>query len=349
MNKLKIAIIFGGCSSEYEISLQSAAAIISHMDKTRYKPILIGITRYGDWYYFKGDIQKIKSDLWYNSSDCIPAIFSPNRSELGIVLFENDKISRIKIDVIFPVLHGKNGEDGTVQGLFELAGIPIVGCGAMSSAICMDKDIAHRLVNAEGIAVPRYYAVDNKTDSKIIFKYAEKIGYPLFIKPAKSGSSFGITKLSSKNDLLDAVKSAFKYDDKVIIEENINGFEIGCAIMGNKKLTVGEIDEIELSEGFFNYNEKYTLQNSTIHIPARIDTDTSIKVKKTAKKIYRILNCCGFARVDMFISDKGKIIFNEVNTIPGFTSHSRFPNMLKAVGMSFEQIIEEVIELAVKK
>lgn len=164
------------------------------------------------------------------------------------------------------------------------------------------------------------------------------------MKPVKAGSSYGITKVSDRAGLAAAVELAFAYDERIIIEECISGFEVGCAILGTEELTVGEVDEIELSEGFFDFTEKYTLRTSAIHVPARISPETAARIKETAKTIYRALDCRGFARVDMFLSDEGEIVFNEVNTIPGFTAHSRFPNMMKAAGLSFEQIISTVLE-----
>lgn len=345
--KKKIAVIFGGCSPEYSVSLHSAYSVISHMDKTKYEPVLVGISLNGNWYRFEGDLEKIESDTWYNNTDCTPVVVSPNRTEHNLLQLRNDKVSKIPIDAAFPVLHGKNGEDGTVQGVFELAGIPVVGCGVLSSALCMDKDRAHKLAHASGVSVPASFVLEKNTNVEIIMKQAEKIGYPLFVKPVKAGSSYGITKVTDRNTLPAALKSAFAYDEKIIIEECISGFEVGCAVLGNDTLIVGEVDEIELSDGFFDFTEKYTLKTSAIHVPARVEVETAEKIKQTAQIIYRALDCRGFARVDMFLSDSGQIVFNEVNTIPGFTSHSRFPNMMKAVGISFEQIISTVIELVV--
>ncbi|WP_331526864.1 D-alanine--D-serine ligase VanG [Kineothrix sp. MB12-C1] len=349
MYKKRIAVIFGGCSPEYEVSLQSAYAVISHMDKERYIPVLIGITKQGDWFHFNGSIEKIKDNTWHDDIACIPAVVSQSRSEHVILEYKDNKALKIYIDVVFPVLHGRNGEDGTVQGVFELANIPMAGCGVLASALCMDKDRAHKLVHAAGVLVPRSYVLDNNMNAGMALSQAEEIGYPLFVKPIKAGSSFGITKVSDRNGLPAAIEQAFEYDNKIIIEENISGFEVGCAVLGNDTLTVGEVDEIELSDGFFDSVEKYTLKTSAIHVPARIDAATVNKVKQTAKVIYKTLDCRGFARVDMFLSSEGEIVFNEVNTIPGFTAHSRFPTMLKAVGLSFEQIITAAIELAVEK
>ena len=347
MKKLKIAILFGGCSPEYSVSLQSAYSVMKHIDTDRFMPILIGISSKGNRYQFNGNIEKIASDTWCNPSDCLPAAISPDRKMHTILIFYPNKVVKLPIDAAFPVLHGKNGEDGTVQGIFELAGIPLVGCGIMTSALCMDKDRAHKLVHAAGVQVPTSFLLKKGIDPKIALAQAESLGYPLFVKPVRAGSSYGITKVTDQCRLPDAIKLAFEYDDEVIIEESITGFEVGCAVMGNDTLTVGEVDEIELSDGFFDFTEKYTLKTSAIHVPARISEEKAKEIKETAETIYLALGCRGFARVDMFLSSDGKVIFNEVNTIPGFTSHSRYPNMMKAAGISFGQVISRVIELAV--
>jgi len=294
----------------------------------------------------KKKIEKISSDTWCNDKDCTPVAILPERNNHSLLLLKKDSVKKQTIDVVFPILHGQNGEDGTIQGLFELLNIPIVGCGILSSALCMDKDRAHRLICSTGICVPKSFVASLNTNTAKLNAQAEKIGYPLFVKPVGAGSSYGITKVFDENELAAAIKIAFQYDEKIILEQNISGFEVGCAILGNEKLTVGEIDEIELSKGFFDYEEKYTLKNSVIHVPARVSEEISKKIKRTATAIYRILGCRGFARVDLFLSNSGEIIFNEVNTIPGFTTHSRFPNMMKAAGIGFSEIISKVIELA---
>lgn len=345
--KKKVAVIFGGCSSEYTVSLQSAYAVISNMDKEKYIPILIGITSNGNWYKFEGNIEKIIADKWFNNKECTPVAVMPNRSGQGLLLLGRKEVQIIHVDVVFPVLHGRNGEDGRLQGLFELAGIPVVGCGSLSSALCMDKERAHKIVSTAGILVPKSFVIDVNADWESVIKKAEEMGYPLFVKPVRAGSSYGITKVAVVAELERAIREAFGYDNRVIIEENINGFEVGCAVLGNDDLTVGEVDEIELSDGFFDFTEKYTLKNSSIHVPARVDKQTEERIKETAVSIFRVLDCRGFARVDMFLTDSGKIVFNEVNTIPGFTTHSRFPNMMKSVGYSFDKIIDSAIELAV--
>lgn len=340
----KIAVLFGGCSPEYGVSLQSAAAVIDHMDREKYEPVPVGITRTGEWLYYAGETEKIADDSWHRSGDCTSVTISLNRGDRSLLLMKDGTVLPMEIDAVFPVLHGKNGEDGTVQGMFELAGIPAAGCGVLSSALCMDKDRAHRLAREAGVRVPLSYVYERNADQEIIFRRADQTGYPLFVKPVRAGSSYGITKVGDRSGLLRAMELAYAYDERILIEECISGFEVGCAVMGTEELTVGEVDEIELSEGFFDFKEKYTLQTSAIHVPARISSGKAEEIKKTAKTIYRALDCRGFARVDMFLSGAGEIVFNEVNTIPGFTAHSRFPSMMKAAGISFRQVISAILE-----
>ena len=254
-------------------------------------------------------------------------------------------MKEVLFDIVFPILHGKNGEDGTIQGIFEQAGIPVVGCSTLSSALCMDKNRAHKLVSSEGIRVPSSKVFSGVITEEEILYHIKNFYYPLFVKPVRAGSSFGITKVYDRDELIGAMKTAFLHDSEVIVEEEIPGFEVGCAVLGNEGLVIGEIDEIELSEGFFDYTEKYTLKNSKIHMPARLDKKTKLRLKDTAAIIYKTLGCSGFARVDMFLTPEKEIVFNEVNTIPGFTSHSRYPNMMKGIGIEFGELIDILISL----
>lgn len=347
MIKKTIAILFGGHSTEYAVSLQSACSVIENLNREKYEVVLLGITRYGEWLKYDGELSGICDDSWSTSGSSIPALISPDRSTHGILLFQDDRVKKMRIDIAFPVLHGKNGEDGTVQGLLELAGIPCIGCGTLSSALCMDKDMAHRLVNQAGIKTPNSIVLKSCVHNDLVERVAH-LNYPLFVKPANAGSSFGIAKIADESELQGAVVTAFQHDRKVVIEEAIKGFEVGCAILGNEMLTIGEADEIELSQGFFDFTEKYTLKTSKIHMPARIDKCIADRIRETAAKVYRVLGCKGCARVDMFLTPENEIVFNEVNTIPGFTAHSRYPNMLKGIGMSFPQVLDTLIDLAVE-
>lgn len=342
MKKQNVLIFFGGCSSEYSVSLSSASGVILNLDRSRYTPITVGITREGKWYYYTGSTDKILDDTWQNEKDCTPAVLSPSRGDRCLFLLKDTGTERIPVDIALPVLHGRNGEDGTLQGLLELADIPLAGCGALASALCMDKDRAHRLVSLAGIRVPKALVLDAPTQTASDF--AREIGYPLYVKPVKAGSSYGVTKVNTPDELLPAVSLALQYDNLAILEENIDGFEVGCAVLGSSDLTVGEVDEIQLSGGFFDFTEKYTLKTSAIHVPARISPEKSAEVKEAARRIYRALGCSGFARVDMFLTPAGEIVFNEVNTIPGFTAHSRYPGMMKAAGYAFTEILTMILE-----
>ncbi len=346
MSKKVIAVIFGGCSPEYEVSLQSAFSVLENLDKDKYEAIPIGITKNGDWYIYYGDIEKIRNNTWFENTEEIRAMgFSQSRTDGGFIELSGGRCSLVKADLVFPVLHGRNGEDGTVQGMLELSGIPIVGCNTLSSALCMDKERAHRLVNSFGVSVPKSLLFDVYSRDKAAREVSKSLKYPVFVKPVRAGSSFGITKVCDESGLERAIALAFDYDSSVIVEEAVEGFEVGCAVMGIGDLITGRVDEIELSDGFFDYEEKYTLKSSKIHMPARIDSLTEKRIQETAAVIYRALGCSGFARVDMFLTPTGEIVFNEVNTIPGFTSHSRYPNMMKGIGLSFPEMLDRLIGL----
>lgn len=348
----KIAVFFGGCSAEYEVSLQSAYTVVKCIDTQKYAPILIGIApQSGKWYVFHGELEKIKEDKWQSEENCIPVFPSFDREIHGLCYLENNHLQIIPLDVAFPVLHGKNGEDGTVQGVLELMGIPVVGCGLLSSALCMDKELAHRIVEMYGIKAARSFTIWQNYSEKRVKRNAYELGYPLFVKPVRSGSSFGISKVLHEQDLISAIENAFQHDSTVILEEMIAGVEVGCAILGNKDsgLIAGEVDEIELSDGFFDFTEKYTLKTSSIHVPARISPRKAQEVKETALAIYKVLGCSCFARVDMFLTATGEIYFNEVNTIPGFAEHSRYPNMLKEAGLPLDEVVNRLIEMGVSK
>lgn len=345
--KKKIAVFFGGCSPEYTVSLSSAYAVLQNLDIKKYDALPIGISKEGNWYYYTGPLENILHDTWLDSTYCIPTTLCMDRSTHKLYLFKTSGVVSLPIDLAFPILHGKNGEDGTIQGALTMAGIPFVGCGVLSSSLCMDKVRAHELVASQGISVARSFVMNPDTPLQQAEAFAQKVHYPLYVKPVKAGSSFGITKVLCSDNLYSAIHGAFVYDDQVVLEENIDGFEVGCAILGNHDLFTGQIDEIELSDGFFNYTEKYTLQHSTIHVPARISMKKTIEIQQVAKRIYRILGCSGFARVDLFLTPQGNIVFNEVNTIPGFTEHSRYPGMMNAAGYSFSALLDKLIEQVV--
>ena len=343
---LNVAVFFGGYSSEYSVSLESAYAVIKNLNREKYRALPIGISKDGKWFYFEGEIDKIPTDTWQNDADCTPVLLSPNRGDGALYLLTKNGTQRLQVDLAFPVMHGKFGEDGTLQGLIELAGIPLVGCGVLASALCMDKDRAHKLAEHAGILVPRAIAFEKNYDKSQVLAFVAKVGYPLFVKPVKSGSSYGVTKVKNEDELWQAIEFAFEFDNEVIVEQNIVGFEVGCAVMGNQELLVGEVDEIEIVGELFDFTEKYSPVSSSIHVPARVSKELSLQIKETAKTLYKTLACTGFARVDLFITPDEKIYFNEINTIPGFTEHSRYPGMMKAIGLSFADVVDRVLDLA---
>ena len=347
MKKLRIAIFFGGCSPEYTISLESAAAVLQNLDRTRYEPVPVGITREGEWFYYGGDTDAVRRDTWRRDKRCLPAVLSPNRNSHALLVFHGERAEALPLDAAFPVLHGTNGEDGTLQGLLELAGLPVVGCGVLASALCMDKDRAHKLAALAGVAVPRGVTLMREIPAQDVLEAASKIGVPLFVKPVRAGSSYGVSRVERMEDLPAAVERAFAYDSQVLLEEAVAGFEVGCAVLGTEQLMTGAVDEIALAGGFFDYTEKYTLKTAAIHVPARIPQEKAEEIQETAKAVYRALGCAGFARVDLFLTPDGHIVFNEVNTIPGFTGHSRYPAMMRAAGLEFPALLTRMIEEAV--
>jgi D-alanine---D-serine ligase len=340
-----ILILFGGCSTEYSVSLQSAHAVLTHLDPARYQALPVGITQDGQWLVYTGNIDRLTDDSW-QSGDCVPCTLLLDRGARRLLLLDGSG-RLLSFDAALPMLHGKNGEDGTVQGLLELADIPVIGCGSLSSALCMDKDRAHKLVRQAGIRVPRSTVFRRGVRPEELQAAGNLLGYPLFVKPVRAGSSFGVSRVTEPAQLQAAADSAFAIDREILLEEAISGFEVGCAVLGTETLTVGAVDEIELAGGFFDFEEKYSLKTSAIHCPARIRPDQVTWIQSAAKAIYRVLDCKGFARVDLFLTPQGELVFNEVNTIPGFTAHSRYPNMMRQVGLDFSTLITRMIETEV--
>jgi len=348
MSKKLVAVIFGGFSPEYEVSLKSAYSIIKAINADKYDIIMLGITNKGKWYRYSGSVEDIPNDNWHKNEKHIDkALLSSDRGG-GVLVFENGTPASILADVVFPVLHGRYGEDGTIQGLCELAGIPVVGSGSAASALCMDKSRAHRLVSLEGITVPKSICFEHVPAEDELLKAVKELKLPVFVKPVKAGSSIGVSKLESYTDIPKAVKEAFIYDDAVIIEENIAGKEVGCAVLGNQELKTGRVNEIVVPQGFFNYNEKYTHQTAKIYTPARIDAESEKRLQEAGKLIFRTLGCRGYARIDMFLKDDGDIVFSEVNTIPGFTSVSLFPEMMTAAGIDYPELVDTLLELSLQ-
>lgn len=340
-----ILVLFGGCSSEYEVSLQSAQAVLAHLDPRQVRPLPVGVTCDGRWLYCPASPDRLPHETWMEGG--VPCALRLDRGKTALLLLDGGNTA-LDFDAAFPVLHGKNGEDGTVQGLLELVGIPLIGCGTLSSALCMDKDRAHKLAALAGIRTPKSAVFSPAAPWEEIVETAKSLGYPLFVKPVRAGSSFGVSRVESPGSLSAAVEAAFRHDGRILLEEAVPGFEVGCAVMGNPgetELTVGAVDEIELSGGFFDFGEKYTLKTSAIHCPARISPSQAARVQAAARTVYAALDCRVFARVDFFLTPEGELLFNEVNTIPGFTAHSRYPSMMQAAGLSFPALLRRLVEL----
>jgi D-alanine---(R)-lactate ligase len=338
--KLKIGILFGGISEEHPVSIKSASEVAKHLDLDKYEPFWIGITRDGAWKLCDGP-----GPDWEQGT-LRTAVLSPDRGVHGLLVLGEDGIETIKLDVVLPVLHGKGGEDGAMQGLLELSGIPYVGCDVQSSAVCMDKALAYSVVQSAGIATPGFWIVSpaEKFDDS-------QLTYPVFVKPARSGSSFGVTKVTSQEELQAALDVAAEFDSKVLIEQAVVAREIGCSVMGNDgELFVGELDRVALTHGFFRIHQENApeqgSENSSFIVPADITPEERALVQETAKTIYRALGCRGLARVDTFLTDDGKVVLNEVNTLPGLTSYSRYPRMMAAAGLSLGDVIDRTVSLA---
>jgi D-alanine--(R)-lactate ligase len=344
MDRLKVGIVFGGCSEEHQISVKSAHEVAQHLDVEKYEPFYIGITKRGAWKLCDGG-----PDAHWENGTCRPAVLSPDRSVRGLLVLDENPPARyetISLDVVLPVLHGKLGEDGAMQGLLELSGIPYAGCDIQSSALCMDKPLAYIVARSAGIATPDFWTVAANEDID-----ADRLTYPVFVKPARSGSSFGVSKVSEEAALLRAVESARQYDSKVVIEEAVDGSEVGCAVLGNDlDLLTGEVDRISLSHGFFRIHQEIEpesgSENSTPIVPADISPEARSLVQETATALYRALGCRGLARVDMFLKEDGTVVLNEVNTLPGMTSYSRYPRMMAAAGLPLAEVIDRIVSLA---
>lgn len=355
MKKIKLAIIFGGKSSEYPVSLHSVGSFIHNLDMELYEPIYVGITQEGKWYYYNGDVEAIEHDHWQEHESVCEMILSPSMNDGFLKFLPDGTIEKVKVDCIFPVLHGKNGEDGTIQGLFELSGIPYVGCGHMASSLIMDKEMTHIIAEAAGIPCAPYLCVKQRKnlDLKKTYEEAkEKLGLPIFMKPANAGSSFGIHKVNTFEEFVSGMQDAMMHDGrgKVILEKTIEGFEIGTAVMGNDpdELIIGSVDEIETSAPFFDYEGKYNMVDSAIYCPARISDELTQKAKELALATYQALDCKGLTRIDLFVTKDHQIILNEANTIPGFTATSRYPSMMKDIGIDFKTLLNKLIAYAMK-
>ncbi|MFD9865235.1 D-alanine--(R)-lactate ligase [Streptomyces alboflavus] len=343
MNKLRIGIIFGGSSEEHPVSVKSAQEVAKNLDADKYEPYWIGITQTGAWQLC--DSPGADGE----NADARPVMLSPDPSVHGLLVLEQERFEVIRLDLVLPVLHGTLGEDGAIQGLLELSGVPYVGCDIQSSAICMDKSLTYTVARSAGIATPNFWVV---TESEKVD--ADQLPYPVFVKPARSGSSFGVSEVAGAQDLPGALDAARRYDSKVLIEEAVTGSEIGCAILGDPSaLIAGEVDRVALSHGFFRIHQEASPEtgsdNSTFIVPADISEEARRLVHESAKNIYRALGCQGLARVDMFLQDDGQVVLNEVNTFPGMTSYSRYPRMMAAAGMPLSDVLDRLVSMTLDR
>ena len=349
--KLSLSVIFGGVSSEHEVSRMSVTSILENLSNERYEVHMVGITKEGRWLLYTGPVEDILSGAW-EQGPVTPAFLSPDPSVHGLVALRDGKAETIHVDVIFPALHGKNGEDGTIQGLFQLSGIPYVGCDTESSAICMDKAVTHSLLSSADIEqahylwfyADRYFADGEKIRNKI----AARLNFPVFVKPANAGSSVGVSKVTAPEKLDAAIRLAAENDTKVVVEEGIVGQEVECAVLGNRgKSVASPVGEIGAGAEFYDYDDKYKNGVAQLFIPARLPEDVAEEVRKTAVRAYNLLGCDGLSRVDFFVTEKEhRVILNEINTLPGFTSISMYPKLWENAGTPYSELLEKLIDCA---
>ena len=353
MKKLSVCILFGGISPEHEVSLRSAESVLNNIDKSKYNVFPLGITKEGDWILFGGeDYSMLPKGTWKNHPDNRRAAISPVRGQ-GLLSFEGETIVRERLDVVFPVLHGENGEDGAMQGLLQMAGIPYVGPHVAASAVAMDKTLTKLVVDHAGVPQAAWQLVraselDNHMENTLT-ELEMRFRYPMFVKPAGTGSSVGVSKAADREALRAALLCAAKYDRKILVEEFIHGREIEVAVMGNDNPVASICGEIDSGADFYDYDAKYITDTSTAYIPARISDEVAEIVREAAVRVYSAIGCQGLSRVDFFVTyEENRVVFNEINTIPGFTSISMYPKLFEASGIPYPQIIDELIRLAVE-
>ncbi len=359
MKKINVMVVFGGKSGEHEVSLMSAASILRAINREKYNVIPVGITKDGLWKQCDCSIDEIESGQWENEENLLLSQQQghqdgplPVERGGGLSLLSHEEMKNI--DVVFPVLHGPLGEDGTIQGLFEMMELPYVGAGVLASAVAMDKGIAKKLFEAEGIPQADYLLVSRRDFQKephlVIGQIEDKFCYPVFVKPANLGSSVGISKAKNNEQLMDALKEAARYDRRIIVEEFINGREIECAVLGNDEPLASLPAEIIPSREFYDYRDKYFDGTSQFVIPAEISETLLKKIREMATEVYRLMDCTGLARVDFFVErETNRILVNEVNTMPGFTKISMYPKMWEVTGLPYEKLIDRLLELAIER
>ncbi len=353
MAKQKIAVLFGGVSSEHDVSLVSAYSVLTNIPVDKYDVMCIGITKNGHWMHYPGEYEHIRTGEWEKDPDCCTAVISPDSLHKGIIVMGEDDCHIHKVDAVFPVLHGANGEDGTVQGLCTLAGLPFVGCDMLSSAACMDKAVTHTILDSAGIKTAPYCYVTREAlpdIDKACCEIEEKLGsYPMFVKPACAGSSVGVSRATDRDSLKAGLKIAFAHCAKVVIETEIIGKEVECAVLGNGTDLIASIPgQITPAEEFYDYDAKYKLGTSVLDIPAKISEEEMNRLRDIAKKAYIAMGCGGFSRVDFFVTEDD-IILNEINTIPGFTPISMYPKLMANMGIPYSELLDRLIQLAIER
>ena len=353
MKKLSVCILFGGMSPEHEVSLRSAESVLNNIDHSKYNIFPVGITKEGDWILYGGkDYSKLPTGEWKSCPENRRATISPVRGQ-GLLSFEGDCVVRERIDVVFPVLHGENGEDGAMQGLLQMAGIPYVGPHVAASAVALDKTLTKLVVDNAGgpqaaWQLVRRSELDNHMENTLDL-LENRFRYPMFVKPSGTGSSVGVSKANDRDQLRSALRFAGKYDKKILGEEFIHGREIEVAVMGNDNPVASICGEIDSGADFYDYDAKYVTDTSTAYIPARIPEDVEEIVREAAVKVYSAIGCQGLSRVDFFVTfEENRVVFNEINTLPGFTSISMYPKLFGASGIPYSQLIDELLRLALE-
>ncbi len=354
LKKTRVAVLFGGMSSEHAVSLISAASVIQNIPKEQFEVVMLGITRDGEWKLYCGDADKIKDSGWERDAKNLPAFLSPDSQIHGIVAIHPDgKAETIRVDVVFPVLHGLYGEDGTIQGLLSLARIPFVGCGVSASAVCMDKALAKAICDAYQIPQAKWDSIrvnELKDNTPAIVDHLEAhLGYPMFVKPANAGSSVGISKAKDRKALYKAIETASVQDTKIVFEESIDGREVECAVLGNSDPVASCCGEIKPCNEFYDYSAKYLAGKTELDIPAKLPKEISEKVRALAVKAFRLFGCKGMTRMDFFVLADGTVYLNEPNTIPGFTSISMYPKLFEAGGTAYGELLATLLRLAMER
>ncbi|MDR0475624.1 MAG: D-alanine--D-alanine ligase [Treponema sp.] len=356
MKKLKVGILFGGKSAEHEVSLQSARNVFEAIDRSKYEPVLIGISKDGRWLLNDESNFLLDADdperIRLNPQGCPVTLAPENKGALSLFQANRrlDSGEERFVDVVFPILHGPFGEDGTVQGLLKLADVPFVGAGVLGSAVGMDKVVMKRLLRDGGIPIGKFIALKSHEKIPPFEEIAAELGQPFFVKPANMGSSVGVNKVHNKDEYAAAVNDAFNFDIKILFEEFIRGREIECAVLGNEEPEASVTGEVKSTHEFYSYDAKYIDENGAIlEFPASINEESAQKIRELAIKTFRILECEGLGRVDFFLEENGGIIVNEINTMPGFTRISMYPKLWEASGLSYTNLITRLIELAVKR